>query len=116
MRWLWKQLIDVVMEGNETLSILACRSPPTLKMEQGSYLNPSIFCWMAGSSVLFLSTCCSAGVGALLPGSLSRCRLLFHPCGFLFGVNQRGDLHSPHYLGIIDLPAAFTFGSGSFPV
>lgn len=43
------------MEGNETLRILACRSPPTLKMDQGSYLSPSIFCWLGGSSVLFLS-------------------------------------------------------------
>lgn len=40
LRWFWKELIDVVVEGNETLSILACRSPPTLKLEQGSYLNP----------------------------------------------------------------------------
>lgn len=110
MRWLWKELIDVVMEGNETLSILACRSPPSLKMEQGFYLNPSIFCWMVGSSVLFLSTCSSSWVILQMPVAFPS---LWVPVP---GVNQRGDLHSPHYLGLIDLPAAFTFGSGSFPV
>lgn len=32
--------------------------------------------WIVGSPVIFLSTCCSSGLGVLLPGSLSRCRLL----------------------------------------